>query len=168
MKTTEINERAAAKAMDAIVGEQKRMAIVELYLMLDGAERVGYEEGFQAGFAGGGEFEETAYHAGFGAGYDAGNSAATSTEQPDDVIYLPAYEGDSGDEVSDGAVYAAYANRLADEAGEPPYTIGELVDAVSASVPPCTHTQFEGVTGYTIPPMQVQRAPGETQFRRYE
>lgn len=49
MNFVAINERAAAQAMDAIVGPDARVLIEKLYELLNQAEQAGFEAGIEAG-----------------------------------------------------------------------------------------------------------------------
>lgn len=102
MNTTNVNERALTEALDYLVGPGVRMAVENLYRILDNAEVRGELEGMQRGFTAGSDisraFIESERHSAFSEGYDAGNRSATSTEQPmsDGEIYSRTSEKISG------------------------------------------------------------------------
>lgn len=67
MKLVSINERAAAQAMDFVVGQDMRMLIEKLYDLLDQAEKAGHQEAYNLG-----------YDEGYGNGYSDGIDIATN------------------------------------------------------------------------------------------
>jgi hypothetical protein len=85
MKTVTINERAAAMAMDFVVGEEARSDIEDLYSVLDQVERQAAADGYALGWMDG--FTD---------------ATAPVTEY---------YEGDSGDETDYKASDYTYAGR---------------------------------------------------------
>ena len=94
-----INERAAAVALDTLVGPEVRVLVEKLYTLIDEAEMRGYQDGYADARAD----VPDGYYDGWSDGYTQGIAVATSVEQP--VVELPEgfigtdyYEGDSGDE----------------------------------------------------------------------
>jgi hypothetical protein len=88
MKLITINERAAAAAIDFTVGPEKRMAIENLYTLLDNAEKQGRADGWEDGFKIGAQTIECAaeqeWQDGFDQGYEAAMSIFTgAAPQPD-------------------------------------------------------------------------------------
>lgn len=115
----EVNPVAAAQAMTFVFGEQGRMAVENLYGVIDGAMRTAHESGYYQGVAYAGapaEQEDTVdptldwcggYDFGWKQGYDDGfRDGTVSAAQPDVKVAEP-YEGDSGDETTapDGYSY---------------------------------------------------------------
>jgi hypothetical protein len=86
MKTVTINERAAAMAMDFVVGVEARGDIEELYTLLDQVERAASADSYALGWMDG---NHDGYDAGHHDGYTSGRRGIETT---------PYYEGDSGDE----------------------------------------------------------------------
>jgi hypothetical protein len=86
MKHVTINERAAAMAMDFVVGHEARSDIEDLYSVLDQVERAASAESYAAGWLDGHQdgYSEATYE------YDC---ALGRDEQS-------FYEGDSGDETT--------------------------------------------------------------------
>lgn len=155
MKMTTINEAALAAAMDHILGPDARKEVEDLYAVIDKA----HADAFVWGRAS--VDVDTArrdgFQSGFNAGYNEAFAVATSDEQPyGEVICLPPYTGDSGDEdphMHDSADFDD-ADGFYDVTGEDDDFDDEYAKQNDM-----------------LPPMQEQRnaiVPGQTQFRRYE
>lgn len=101
MKFVTLNERAAATAMDFIVGNETRVKIEQLYDVLNQAEQAGYDAGEAIG-------HNKGYNEGFpdghSVGYDQGLTVSTADVQPEvlhdfdgsTTIYLPPYNEVTG------------------------------------------------------------------------
>lgn len=155
MKMLNVNEVALSAAIDHVVGPEDRMVIAELYTLLDQHHALAWQAGVASVDVD--TARRDGFQSGFNAGYNEAFAVATSDEQPyGEVICLPPYTGDSGDEdphMHDSADFDD-ADGFYDVTGEDDDFDDEYAKQNDM-----------------LPPMQEQRnaiVPGQTQFRRYE
>jgi len=101
MKSVTINERAAANAMEFVVGPQARMVIENLYGLINSAMNDAYAEGVQDTMS---LTSEEGRLMSYRAGYNDGIEIATGGEQPD-LSYVEVgdrYEEDFEDQHDSG------------------------------------------------------------------
>ncbi len=103
MKTVTINERAAAQALLAIVGPEQRRLVEELYMLLDAAERAGWQEGFDVGYK---AATNTSYNDGFQDGYQMGADVVAGGAQPDLSMSMPLDDDYFVEAPRDGVIYS--------------------------------------------------------------
>lgn len=81
MNYIRINEKAAAMALDFVVGAEVRVGIERLYELLEGAMQSSFDEGLQAGET---ITDEDTFNAGYDAGYEQRDAEGMLDKQPGD------------------------------------------------------------------------------------